>query len=219
MDEKDTKVLCARYSVNRVGVCDGFGWCSVQELCAGLGPPTALPGVRNKTLFFFPPFFLFLHLWVFGPSEIWGFLLIARKENCCPQKIRKNMQKFGGGQTEMAIVIISGSCCIYARKVFALLGDSSEILMLFMLAQSSGKGRSYLFSQVVGGYILLYVVITLFPHSFCSWREQYFSDIAGSGCLCQHCFRLKNDTDYLSGLGPGFEKLVSSIHLFLQTLM
>lgn len=62
------------------------------------------------------------------------------------------MQKFGGGQTEMAVVIFSSSCCIYARKVFALLADPSEILMLLMLAQSSGKGRSYLLSQVVGGW-------------------------------------------------------------------
>lgn len=51
----------------------------------------------------------------------------------------------------MAMVIISGTR-IYARKVFAFLGDSSEILMLFMLARSSGKGRSYLFSRVVGGW-------------------------------------------------------------------
>lgn len=83
----------------------------------------------------------------------------------------------------MAIIIVSGSCCIYAKKVFALLGGSSEILVL-TLAQSGGKGRSYLFSQVVGGSILLHFMITLFPHRFCSWREQYFSDIAGSGRLC-----------------------------------
>ena len=60
---------------------------------------------------------------------------------------------------------------------------------------------------------LLHFVIILFRRSFCSRREQWFWGRAGLGCLYQHHFRLKKDTDYLSGLGPGFEKLVPSIHL------
>lgn len=46
-------------------------------------------------------------------------LLITKKEDRCPRKSGKNMQKFGGGQAETALMIAPGSCCVYARKVFA----------------------------------------------------------------------------------------------------
>lgn len=146
MDEKDTRSLCARYSL-----LTGMGRLMVlvdaqrRSCVQGWVLLQLFQGWETKLIFC-------SILWVLGASETQGLLFIMKKGNCCSQKSRKNMQKFGGGRTEMAIVIVSGSCCIYARKAFALLGDSSEILMFFMLAQSSGKERSYLFSEVVGGW-------------------------------------------------------------------